>query len=506
LRSASLPPEGAQSAFGTALHADGYLIRVLSVASEVYPLVKTGGLADVTGALPAALGRENVAVRTLIPGYRPVMAELARAPVLLEYASLFGGRARVRAGHARGLDLLVLDAPHLFDRDGGPYADRRGQDFPDNAYRFAALCRAAADVAWGDAGDFVPDVVHCHDWQAGLAPAYLHYAQRPRPRTVMTVHNMAFQGQFDVTCDNLGLPWHAWSIEGVEYYGSVGYLKAGLQLADRITTVSPTYAEEIKTPDGGMGLDGLLRHRAHALRGIRNGIDDRAWNPADDPHLPAPFDAKHRVARGASREALRTHFGIAKAGPLFGVVSRLTWQKGMDLVLDCIPSILEGGAHLAVLGSGDASLERAFVEAARAHRGRVAVHVGYDEGLAHLMQGGSDAILVPSRFEPCGLTQMCALRYGALPVVSRVGGLADTVVDVAEEDTASRIGTGVSFLPVTADGLAAAIERTLAMWSDQPRWKRVQSRAMTSDVSWKEPAKQYAELYADVMKSSSARG
>jgi starch synthase len=482
------------------------LIRVLSVASEVYPLVKTGGLADVVGALPAALAHENVEVRTLIPGYRAVMPEVADAPIVREYGSLFGGTARLRAARVRGLDMLVLDAPHLYDRDGGPYADRRGQEYGDNAFRFAALCRVAADVGFMGAGGFVPDVVHGHDWQAGLAAAYLHYDGRPRPRTVMTVHNMAFQGQFPVTCDSLGLPWHAWSIDGVEYYGSVGYLKAGLQLADRITTVSPTYAEEIKTPEGGMGLDGLLRHRAHALRGIRNGIDDDAWNPARDPYLPAAFDAKHRIARGASRDALRAHFGIALDGPLLGVVSRLTWQKGVDLVLDCIPAILAGGAHLAVLGSGDAALERALHDAARLHRGRVAVHVGYDEGLAHLMQAGSDAILVPSRFEPCGLTQMCALRYGALPVVARVGGLADTVVDATRESIGAGNATGVSFLPVTQDGLAMAITRTLALWSDQPRWKRVQARAMTADVSWKAPAREYADLYGEVSASSAARG
>jgi starch synthase len=323
----------------------------------------------------------------------------------------------------------------------------------------------------------------------------------------MTVHNLAFQGQFPAgLLGALGLPPQAWSIDGVEYYGGIGYLKAGLQLSDCITTVSPTYAHEIQTPEGGMGLDGLLRHRADVLRGIRNGIDDHAWNPADDPHLPAAFDAKHRVPRGASREALRTHFGIAKAGMLFGIVSRLTWQKGVDLVLDCIPTILDGGAHLAVLGSGDAAFERAFHDAARAHRGRVAVHVGYDEGLAHLMQAGSDAMLVPSRFEPCGLTQMCALRYGALPVVSRVGGLADTVADATEEAVAARTATGISFLPVTEDGLASAIRRTLALWSDQPKWKRVQARAMTVDVSWKEPAREYAALFRELTTSSSVRG
>ncbi|MFO1306509.1 MAG: glycogen synthase GlgA [Burkholderiales bacterium] len=471
------------------------LIHVLAVASEVFPLVKTGGLADVVGALPEALAHEKVAVHTLIPGYRSVMADFAGAQAVLDYASLFGGPARIRSARVHGLDLLVLDAPHLFDRDGGPYADWRGLDFADNAFRFAALCRAGADIAWGKAKSFVPDLVHCHDWQAGLLPAYLHFAAQAAPPTVMTVHNMAFQGQFGVTCDSLGLPWHAWSIEGVESYGRVGYLKAGLQLADRITTVSPTYAEEIRTPGGGMGLDGLLRYRAHALSGILNGIDDRVWNPAADPHLPAPFDARRRAAREASRTALRAHFGIASGGPLFGMVSRLTWQKGVDLVLENLPVLLGTGAHLVALGSGDPAFERALAEAARQHRGRVGVHVGYDEALAHLVQGGADAMLVPSRFEPCGLTQMCALRYGALPVVSRVGGLADTVHDAGDPARPSSEATGISFTPVDTRGLADAIARTVALWSAPAKWKRIQARAMEVDVSWKASAKRYAELF-----------
>ncbi len=442
-------------------------------------------------------------MRTLIPGYRSVMAECAGAAAVLDYASLFGGPARLRAARVQGLDLLVLDAPHLFDRDGGPYADWRGQDFADNAFRFAALCRAGADVAWGKLSGFVPDVVHCHDWQAGLVPAYLHYAAQPAPPTVMTVHNMAFQGQFAVTCESLGLPWHAWSIDGVESYGRVGYLKAGLQLAHRITTVSPTYAQEIRTADGGMGLDGLLRYRADVLCGILNGIDDRVWNPAADPLLPAPFDVKHRAARDASRDALRAHFAIASGGPLFGMVSRLTWQKGVDLVIENLAALLAAGGHLVVLGSGDPAFERALAEAARVHRGRVGVHVGYDEGLAHLVQAGSDAMLVPSRFEPCGLTQMCALRYGALPVVSRVGGLADTVADAGDPVHPSRNATGISFMPVDQGGLAEAIGRTIALWRTPAAWKRIQSRAMGVDVSWNASARRYAELFRSVCGKTS---
>jgi len=479
-------------------------LHVLSVASEAFPLVKTGGLADVVGALPIALAREQVVVRTMLPGYPAVMAAIGDAGIVHEYPALLGGRARLRSASAGGLDLLVLDAPHLYARPGDPYSGPDGWGFADNALRFAALARAAADVGQGRAGPFVPDVVHAHDWQAGLAPAYLHYDGGPRPGTVMTVHNLAFQGRFDgLTLDDIGLPWHAWSIEGVEYYGAIGYLKAGLRLADRITTVSPTYAAEIRTPGGGMGLDGLLRYRANALSGILNGIDDDVWNPATDARLPSRFDAAHRAARGANRNALRARMGLAATpgAPLFGVVSRFSWQKGMDLVLDAIPTLLAGGAQLAVLGTGDAGLEGAFADAARAHPGRVAAHIGYDEDLAHLMQAGADAIMVPSRFEPCGLTQMCALRYGALPVVSRVGGLADTVVDANDAAVAAGVATGVQFSPVTSDQFAFAVGRTLALWKDPPRWRRLQARAMATDVSWRHSAQQYAKLYRDLVAS-----
>ena len=476
-------------------------LRVLSVASEAFPLVKTGGLGDVVGALPAALAREHVTVRTMLPGYPEVMAAIGDAAVVREYHALFGGAARIRSAQAGGLDVFVLDAPHLYLRPGGPYSAPNGWGYGDNAFRFAALSRAAADIGRGAAREFVPDVVHAHDWQAGLAPAYLHYGDGPRPGTVMTVHNLAFQGSFGVSCDDIGLPWHAWSIDGVEFYGEIGYLKAGLQLADRITTVSPTYAAEIRTPEDGMNMDGLLRHRAHVLSGILNGIDDVVWNPATDVHLPSRFDAAHRTERAPNREALRARFGLdaAPEAPLFGLVSRFSWQKGIDLVLAAVPAIVHGGGQLAVLGTGDPGLEGALVDAARAHPGRVATRVGYDEGLAHLMQAGSDAILVPSRFEPCGLTQMCALRYGALPVVSHVGGLADTVVDANDAAVAAGVATGFQFSPVTNDQLVFAIGRTLALWKDPVRWRRLQARAMATDVSWRHSAQQYARLYRELV-------
>ncbi|MEO8753632.1 MAG: glycogen/starch synthase, partial [Casimicrobiaceae bacterium] len=321
---------------------------------------------------------------------------------------------------------------------------------------------------------------------------------------VMTVHNLAFQGEFGGNLlDVLGLPWHAFRIDGVEYYGSIGYLKAGLQLADRVTTVSPTYAAEIRTPDGGMGLDGLLRHRARDLTGILNGIDDTQWDPATDAHLPAHFDARHRAARAENRKVLAARMGLAYTPDalLVGVVSRLSWQKGMDLVLYALPALLEGGAQLAMLGSGDPGLEWAFAEAARQHPGRVAAHLGYAEDLAHLIQAGADVIVVPSRFEPCGLTQLCALRYGALPVVAHVGGLADTVVDANDVAIAAGVATGIQFAPVNGEQLKFAFDRALALWKDQVRWRRLQARAMATDVGWRQPARRYANLYRELVAS-----
>jgi starch synthase len=473
-------------------------MQVLSVASEAFPLVKTGGLADVVGALPAALRRHDMRVRTLLPGYPAVLAALVDAQAT-GLRDLFGGPARVLAGVAAGLDLLVLDAPHLFDRPGSPYHQQPGVDWPDNALRFAALGRAAAQIGIGGLAGWQPDIVHAHDWQAGLAPAYLHYAGGRRPGTVMTVHNLAFQGQFPAgLLAVLGLPASAYAVDGVEYYGSIGYLKAGLWAADRITTVSPSYALEIQTDTGGMGLGGLLRSRAATLSGIRNGIDETVWNPAGDPFLPARFDAASCAAeRPRNKAALQQRFGLAPdpAALLFGVVTRLEWQKGGDLLLDCLPTLLEIGAQLVLLGSGNAGLQAAFQAAQHAHPDRIGVTIGYDEALAHQIQGGSDAILVPSRFEPCGLTQLCALHYGALPVVARVGGLADTVVDANQAALEAGVATGVQFHPATAEALSAALRRVAALWREPDLWQRLQRNAMAAPVGWQGPAAQYAALF-----------
>ncbi len=479
-------------------------LNVLSVASEIFPLVKTGGLADVVGALPGALKAEGVVVRTLVPGYPAVLAALNDGEVVADLPELFGGTGHLIAGRAHGLDLFAIDAPHLYAREGNPYLASNGSDWPDNGYRFAALGQVGARLGTGLVAGYRPDVVHGHDWQAGLAPAYLHYDQGQRPHTMMTIHNLAFPGQFPASMlAVLGLPAEAYTVDGIEYYGSVSYLKAGLQFADRLTTVSPSYAAEILTPDNGMGFDGLLRARAHVLTGIRNGIDETVWDPAEDPNIAARYTAATLAERGENKRALQEQFGLtpSREALLFGVVSRLSGQKGLDLVLSALPTLLELGAQLALIGTGERWLEAGFRAAAEAHPGRIGAFIGYDEKLAHLMQAGSDALLVPSRFEPCGLTQLCALRYGAVPVVSRVGGLTDTIVDANEMALASGAATGVMFSPVTLSAVETALRRTAAIFRDQSDWSRMVAAGMATDVSWRRPGRKTADLYRELVAS-----
>ena len=476
-------------------------LRVLAVVSEIYPIIKTGGLADVAGALPIALRAYGIETRTLVPGYPNVIKVLAAAEVLLDWPHFYGGPIRLLGGSHQNLDLLVLDAPHLFARPGNPYVTPDGKDWPDNGVRFAALSRMAAEIGQGAIPSFVPDIVHAHDWQAGLAPAYLHYAGGPRPGTVMTVHNLAYQGKFPhEMLDTFGLPPQSFTIHGVEYYGTISLLKAGLQFADRITTVSPTYAIEIQGDEGGMGLDGLLRERSRVLSGILNGIDTSVWNPETDPHIAARFSAKELESRAANKAALQRRLGLDPSPDalLLGVISRLSWQKGLDLLLENVPTILNEGMQLALLGSGDPDLQDRYQAVSRANIGRIAVLVGYDEALAHLIQAGADALVVPSRFEPCGLTQLCALRYGAVPIVSRVGGLADTVIDVEGADIAGGPITGFTFGPVTVENLAGALRKASNSFHDRHAWRGLQHNGMSTDVSWRNRASQYAALYQEV--------
>jgi starch synthase len=479
-------------------------IHVLSVASEIYPVIKTGGLADVVGALPAALRAEGIQTRTLVPGYPAVTNALEAVEEVLYLPNFHGGSARVLSGSCAGIDLFVLDAAHLFARPGNPYSSPDGADWPDNAIRFASLGRVAADIGRGSIPAFVPDIVHAHDWQAGLTHAYLHYSDRPRPGTVMTVHNLAYQGQFPQgLLSEIGLPPESFTIDGVEYYGSIGFLKAGLRFADRITTVSPTYALEIQRPDEGMGLDGLLRGRSDLLSGILNGIDTSVWNPATDPHIVARFDAVRLEKRPLNKAALQQRLGLRAAPDAFllGVISRMSWQKGLDLLLESLPALLDQPIQIALLGSGDPDLQNSYRAAADAHPDQIGVQLGYDESLAHLIQAGADALVVPSRFEPCGLTQLCALRYGAVPIVSRVGGLADTVVDSDELLISDGAATGIKFGPATTENLTGAIHRAHSLFRKGRLWPELQRNGMAVDVSWRNRASRYADLYRQIVRA-----
>ncbi|MEG8047369.1 glycogen synthase GlgA [Sphingomonas aerolata] len=479
-------------------------MRVLSVASEAYPLIKTGGLADVVGALPAALGHHGVAMTTFLPGYPALAAVMRKAKVVHRYTDLLGVEARILAASIGDHPLLILDAPGLFARGGGPYSDATGADWVDNWLRFAAFSRAAADLASGVVDGQQFDILHAHDWQAAMAPAYLRYAPGPGApaKTIVTIHNIAFQGRYgaEIFAD-LALPDAAFALDGIEYYGGVGFLKAGLEAADAITTVSPTYAAEIRRGEFGMGLEGLINVRADRLTGIVNGIDPAVWNPATDAALPSRYTARTLTRRRVNKRAVETLYGLDTGdGPIFTVISRLTWQKGMDVLVAAIDELVALGGRLALLGSGDSALEHAFLAAADRHPGRVGVRIGYDEPVSHLLQAGADAILIPSRFEPCGLTQLYGLAYGCIPVVARTGGLADTVIDANEAAVAAGVATGIQHDGITPEALSHALRRTIALYARPDRWAMLQRNAMRADFSWDESGRRYATLYSSLVE------
>src|SRR5581483_8822084 len=398
-----------------------------------------------------------------------------------------------------------LDAPALFARGGGPYGAANGRDWPDNWRRFAALGRAAADLVSGVVPNWHFDLLHAHDWHAGMAPAYLRFAPGPKTHTpsVMTIHNIAFQGRFDRSVfDYLGLPPGSYGIDGVEYYGGVGFLKAGLVSANAITTVSPGYAAEIREPSFGMGLEGLLQSRAGVTTGIVNGIDPTIWNPHADSALAARYDVSSLANRTANKAAIETGFGLDHSdGPLFTVISRLTLQKGMDILADQLDLLVSLGGRLALLGTGEQALEARFRAAASRHHGKIGVAIGYDENLSHLLQGGADAILIPSRFEPCGLTQLYGLAYGCVPVAMRTGGLGDTIIDANEAAVASGVATGVLFDDLSADPLEQALRRAIALYAQPDVWRRMQQQGMAADFSWRRSGARYANLYNSLVAS-----
>jgi starch synthase len=480
-------------------------LRVLHVASEVYPLVKTGGLADVTGALPAAQIAAGLDARVLLPGFPAVTAGVEQPRAVVSLGPAFGaGRVELLLGRlpGSGVPAYVIDAPWLFDRAGNPYQRADGSDWPDNHRRFGLLSWVGAQLAAGRLDpDWTPRVLHAHDWHAGLAPAYLATHPASRAGSVFTIHNLAFQGSFAADAfPDLGLPAWMASPAGIEFHGTLRFIKGGLAFADRLTTVSPTYAGEILHPEQGQQLDGLLRHRRDRLSGILNGIDGSVWNPAADPAIAAPYDAERLDGKAACKRALQRELGLSEAGDamLIGVVSRLTHQKGLDLLLGALAQLQQMPVQVAVLGTGDAALERAFRSAAGARPALVAVHVGYDEALAHRIVAGADLIAVPSRFEPCGLTQLYGLRYGTLPLVRRVGGLADTVVDADPAAIAGDRATGFVFESAEPSALVAAVDRALGCFHEPDVWRTMVRRAMAQDFSWRGPAAAYARLYREI--------
>lgn len=477
-------------------------MKVLFVASEAHPLIKTGGLGDVCGSLPPALQSLGVDVRLMLPAYRDAVAHAGRlktaarlelprlaAPVAVLEGTLPGTRVKT----------WLVDFPPAFDRHGNPYLDDHGQPWHDNAARFALLARAARAAALGQVSHhWLPDVVHCHDWQTGLVPALLALEQARRPATIFTIHNLAYQGLFPrETLEALGLPPALWSLEALEFHGQLSFIKGGLVFADWITTVSPTYAREIQTPEYGCGLDGLLRYRATRISGILNGIDARAWNPARDPHLAERYSPKRLKGKLANKLALQRELGLEVGGDraLLGTVGRLVEQKGVDLLLEALAQIMQHDVQLAVLGTGEARFEQRLREMAARFPGRLAVLIGYDELLAHRITAGADIFLMPSRFEPCGLNQMYSQRYGTVPVVRRVGGLADTVIDATPENLRNGTATGVVFDPPDPQALVAAVARALALYADKKRWRRLMLAGMRRDFSWEHSAREYLRLY-----------
>jgi len=483
-------------------------MKVLHVAAEVFPLVKTGGLADVVAALPTALAEQGADVRLLLPGLPAVMDGVTHSKTVVDIGSCFGA-LRVRLLLARmpgsSLPVYVIDAPYLYRRDGSPYQDAHGEEWADNLQRFALLGWLAAHLAANDADPaWMPDIVHAHDWHAAMACAYIADHGPRTAASVFTVHNLAFQGLFPMHDRALlGLASRLMSPAGLEFHGQLSFMKAGLKFADRVTTVSPNYAREIATHEFGCGLDGVIRSRGSAVVGILNGIDLVLWNPATDTAIARRYDAAQLQGKAECRRALQSELGLDldDEALVLTIVSRLTAQKGLDLVLSAMPELLAAGVQFAVQGTGEPALEAAFRIAQKAHPGRVHVHVGYDEARAHRLVAGADVIAVPSRFEPCGLTQMYGLRYGTLPVVRRVGGLADTVVDASDAAVAAGEATGFTFDAATPAAFQRAVQRALPARRDLALWRRLMLRGMSQPLSWEGPARDYLGLYEAALAS-----
>jgi len=479
-------------------------LKVLFATSEVAPLIKTGGLADVSGALPAALCAIGVDVRVLVPGYKQVIEQLAKHQPVAVFDDLPGfPLARLLSGTmANDVPLFVLDCPSLYQREGGPYQNAHGHDWADNALRFGLLSKVAAvlgssvsPLAWH------PDLVHCNDWQTGLTPAYLHFIPGAVP-SVISIHNLAFQGNFPPgTVQQLHLPPSCYSIDGIEFYGNMSFLKAGLFYANHIITVSPNYATEIQHEELGFGMQGLLTMRSDSLTGILNGIDTDEWNPATDPYLAKPYSSANMVGKTANKKALQSKMGLSIEPdvPLLGVVSRFTHQKGLDLLLEIAPLLTELPVQLAMLGTGDVQMQKTARDLSHRYPGKIGVVTGFSEELSHQIEAGADMFVMPSRFEPCGLNQMYSQRYGTPPIVHATGGLVDSVVDCTAATLKDGTASGFMFEGMTAEKLFSAIQRAVNLYHDQRIWKTLCMSCMAKDFSWETSAAAYRAVYLKVL-------
>ncbi|MDT8364800.1 MAG: glycogen synthase GlgA [Nitrosomonas sp.] len=480
-------------------------LRALFITSEIFPLCKTGGLGDVSAALPAALRGLNIDIRILLPGYPSVLSGLKYKRKLAEFnlsphfpvATLIASRLKVHANDY--VPIYVIDCPALYQREGGPYSDAAGQNWPDNAQRFGLLSKIGALLA-SDASPltWVPEIVHCNDWQSGLTPAYLHFYNGKKAASMMTLHNLAFQGCFPLgEAHKLELPPESVDIHGLEYYGNVSFIKAGIFYADYITTVSPSYAEEIQHETLGFGLQGLLAERRDHLSGILNGIDATVWNPQTDPHLYKNYSIRTLTNKSANKLALQQSLGLEAniSIPLFAAISRISHQKGYDLLLQIAPMLVKLSAQLVVLGSGSVAMENQLTALQHAFPKNIVVKIGYDESLSHQIEAGADCFLMPSRFEPCGLNQMYSQHYGTLPLVHATGGLQDTVVDVTTKTIANETASGFVFDTATPESFLAAIERALSAYGNHKLWRSLQRNAMRKDFGWKTSALAYRSIY-----------
>ncbi|MGH8685423.1 MAG: glycogen synthase GlgA [Nitrosospira sp.] len=484
-------------------------LGVLFITPEVYPLIKTGGLGDVSAALPAALRELRVDARLLMPGYPQVLTGLKHKRKVAEFSAQppFPSStllsARLPSGASASVPVFVIDCPALYRREGGPYGDAAGHNWPDNALRFGLLSKIGAILA-SDASPLAwrPHIAHCNDWQSGLMPAYLHFHQGEKAVSVMAIHNLAFQGVFpSATITQLGLPASSFDINGAEYYGGMSFLKAGLYYSDHIATVSPTYAREIQTASLGFGMQGLLAARNKHLSGIVNGIGTNEWDPATDPHLARNYTAGNLAAKAANKQALQQLLGLSidPGVPLFGAVGRLTHQKGYDLLLQVAKQLTEMPAQLAILGSGDAILAQELATLAKNNPGKIAVRIGFDEKLSHLIEAGADSFLMPSRFEPCGLNQMYSQRYGTPPLVHATGGLIDTVVDCAPAALADGSASGFLFHDMTPGNFLSAIRRVTVTYHNKKVWRRLMKNGMAKDFSWRSSAAAYRNVYLSLL-------